>query len=101
MPKKLGECKCPIAVCGKTADVMEGEKGAAYIRCEHCATMIRSMTRGVRDWMRSLCKTGTPPAPPKDEKKDAPPPKKDTPPKGDDKAPPEKKRGALSFLGVK
>lgn len=93
MPKKLGECRCPLPPCGKEgAEVMEGEKGTPYIRCDHCGSMIRTMTRGVKDWMRAQAKNAPErlndvpqkPAKPGDKKPDAEPAKKP--------------RGALSFL---
>lgn len=89
MPKKLGETRCPIPVCAKEgAEVMEGEKGTPYIRCDHCGTMIRTMTRGVKDWMRSIAKGDSAP----------PPPAKDKPADKKTDTPPAAKRGALSFL---
>lgn len=91
MPKKLGECRCPLPPCGKEgAEVMEGEKGTPYIRCDHCGSMIRTMTRGVKDWMRAQAKGAPAPA--------APPKAKPADDKKPDAAPEKKQRGALSFL---
>lgn len=90
--KHLGTMTCLVPVCGKVADVKEGEKGAPYIHCEHCNTMVRTMTRGVKDWMRAQAKGApTPPAPEKkpDDKK----------PEPDKKAEP-KRASALRVLGI-
>lgn len=87
MPKKLGETKCPLPCCGREgAEVMEGDKGSPYIRCDACGSMIRTMTRGVKDWMRSL--VNKPPEAPEPERIERPKPAPAAP----------KKRGALSFL---
>jgi hypothetical protein len=103
MNKVLGTITCPMAYCRQPgAEVREGEKGAPYVICDACSTMIRTQSRLGKTALRELVTPA--PAPVKKDEKPAPAKKDEKPaakpaPKKDEKPAPEKETAAVAGEG--
>lgn len=56
----LGRCECPVCKDAE-AEVRSDKNGRAYVKCEACVTMVRTMSRiGDRAMRALIAKTNTP-----------------------------------------